>query len=114
VLSNKNLFDIIPLGICMLVQSVLEGAYSEIGGAVYVTNQYVDIPGSDLANCLWAPIYKHGGEQTPIHIINFIDDFGREVLGHMRSDAPDFVRSEHRGGSPEALRVMQARPIRPK
>jgi hypothetical protein len=111
VLSNKNLLDVIPLGICILVESILGGAYSEIGGVVYTTNHYVDVPGSNLAHSLWLPIYKQGGEQTPVHIVEFIDDFGRAVLPQMWSGAPDFVKSEYSAGSPDALRALQARPI---
>ena len=112
VLSNKNLLNVIPLGVCMIVEGILGGAYSEIGGVVYITNHYVDIPGSDLAHSLWIPVYKQSGEPPPMHIMAFIDDFGRKMATHMRSSSPDFVKAEYRADSADALRVMQARPIR--
>lgn len=114
ILSNKSVREIHPLGMCLLVQTILEGAYSEIGGAIYIPNHYLDIPGSDLANILWLPIYPHGGDHTPSKMIEFIDDFGRSFFQTLRSDAPDLepVR-EVPHGTPEAQTMLKAKAIVP-
>lgn len=115
ILSNKSLFKLTPLAICMLVQGILEGAYSEIGGAAYVPNHYVDIPGSNLANLAWFPIYKHGGKDTSHDFIRFVDSFGERFLNHFRNSASDIHPVEqHRADSDEAFRIMRAKAIVPR
>lgn len=114
ILSNRGFFRLTPLALCALVQSILEGAYSEIGGVAYVTNHYLHTPGSGLANRLWAPIYKLDQGAPPEEIMCFVDDLGRGVRRFLGESIPDFVQSEHAGETDDALRYLLSRPIVPR
>lgn len=115
IFSNKSVLEIYPLGMCLLIQSILDHACTEIGGAIYVTNHYLDIAGSDLANIGWFPIYRNGGEETPVEMIEFVDGFGRAFFETLDEIAPAAEpRREIPLQSPDAAAVLTAKAIVPR
>lgn len=112
VLSNRSLVQITPLAICVVIEGILTDLPSEIHGVAYVTNHYVDIPGSELANVVWLPVYRRDG-QVSRQLINFVDGLGAEFMRHLaeaKGDLPE-TRTQFRAGSEDALRVLRGRPI---
>ena len=114
VLSNRSLTEILPLGVCIVLEGILTDIPLNIDGIAYVTHHYVDIPGSDLANVLWLPVYSR--EHVPkLATIDFVDRFGEVFLrevGRSRGDPPESY-SQQRSGTPSAMNVLRGRPIKP-
>jgi hypothetical protein len=112
VLSNRSLVQITPLAICVVVEGILTDIPSEIHGIGYVTNHYVDIPGSHLANVVWLPVYRRNGRVSR-RLINFVDGLGAEFMRHLaqtKGDPPE-ARKALPAGSEDASRVLRARRI---
>lgn len=78
-----------------LLGSTLVGQNSNVRALIYTTNHYVDMPGSDLANLLWVPLYA---EDAPDHLREWVNwlgskwgDFCEQELGPFdkRTKGPD-------------------------
>lgn len=73
-----------------LLWSTLGIRNSNIDGMIYVTNHYVDLPGSDLANLLWVPAYAEGvGEDVP----TFVNWLGHEWFKFCEAELGPFEGS---------------------
>jgi len=111
VVSNRHATELVPLAWCMILEAILNADYPEIHGIIYVTNHYVETPGSDLANILWCPIYRTiEGRDSPHDLMQFIDDFGATFF-RVNRQKDDVPQPQVRGGSEEALNVMRSRPV---
>lgn len=80
-----------------LICSTLIGQHSSVDGLIYVTNHYVDLPGSDLANLLWVPAYSQAAPEFLPDFVNWLGsawgDFCEDRLGDFdgRLKGPDIV-----------------------
>lgn len=111
VVSNRHATELLPLAWCMILEAILNADYPEIHGIIYVTNHYVETPGSDLANILWCPVYRTlEGIEPPDGLMQFVDDFGATFYRVNRQEH-DVPQPQVRGGSDEALNVLRSRPI---
>lgn len=72
---NDNLKSLPPAEIMQLFCRILNGSCSSIEALVYVTNHYLHVPGSNLANLLWAPVYSDG---APDSLVEFVNWMGRK------------------------------------
>lgn len=115
ILSNRSLLELTPLAICIVVQDILTDLPSNIDAVAYVTNHYVDVPGSNLASVAWFPIYPNG-RAVSRSLIRFVDDFGACFLRHLPVAKGDghLPRPRYRLGTKEAEPVLRARPITPR
>lgn len=111
IVSNRHATELLPLAWCTILEAILNADYPEIHGIIYVTNHYVETPGSDLANILWCPIYRTlEGRDPSDDLMQFIDDFGA-TFWRVNRQKDDVPQPQARGGSEEALNVMRSRPI---
>lgn len=114
IISNRSLTAITPLGVCIVLEGILADISLDIDAIAYVTNHYVDIPGSDLANIVWLPIYS--SRVAPRRAtIGFVDTFGEIFLreiGRSKGDPPEAF-SQQRAGTEAAINVLHGRPILP-
>ncbi len=76
LLVNDGLYGLPPQIVLHLACNILLRLYSGIDAFVYITvNQYVEVPGSDLANLLWVPQYS---ERAPDSLVAFVDQLGKQ------------------------------------
>jgi len=73
LLSNRDFLDLSPHSITIILGDLLLRHYSEINAFIYLTNHYVEVPGSDLAHILWSPHYH---PDTPDRLQPFINELG--------------------------------------
>lgn len=111
VVSNRHATELLPLACCMILEAILNADYPEIDGIIYVTNYYVETPGSDLANILWCPVYRTlKGKEPAGDLIQFVDEFGATFF-QVNRQKHDVPQPSVKGGSAEALNAMRSRPI---
>jgi hypothetical protein len=72
---NDNLRGLPPMAIMQLFGQILSVRYSSITAMVYLTNHYIDVPGNNYANLLWAPQYS---ENAPDSLVKWVNSMGRE------------------------------------
>jgi hypothetical protein len=72
---NDNFRELNPVTIVGALSRILNGSCSSIDALVYLTNHYVDVPGSNYANLLWIPRYR---EKAPIALVEFVNWLGRQ------------------------------------
>ena len=104
---NDNLRSVPPAVVMGLFGDVLANAYSSVDAFIYLTNHYVDVPGSDYANILWAPLYSPGAPEELVEIVNRLGrrwfDFAEQVQG------PSDHRTELPSISLEEIRIIPPR-----
>lgn len=87
-----------------LLCSTLIGQNTNVDGLIYVTNHYVDLPGSDFANLLWVPAYADAvADDVPI----FVDWLGGEWFKFCEAQTGRF---DNREVGPD-IAIRGARPI---
>jgi hypothetical protein len=93
IVANDRLKSLEPYFVVHLLANILMSRFSAVDGFVYVTlNEYVDLPGSDLANLLWAPLYS---DAAPDSLVDFVDTLGRAWFGFLEDRIGPFQsRSE--------------------
>lgn len=65
----------------MIASEALVHSYSSIDSFVYITvNSYVDVPGSDLANLMWAPLYS---DRASDDLVEFVNMLGRSWFNYL-------------------------------
>jgi hypothetical protein len=76
LLVNDGLYTLSPTVVLQLAADILDRLYSGVHGLVYITmNQYVDVPGSRLANLVWVPLYS---PRAPESLAEFVDNLGHQ------------------------------------
>jgi hypothetical protein len=84
IVANDQLTSLEPVFVIHLLANILLSRFSAIDGFVYVTlNQYVDIPGSDLAHLLWVPLYS---ERVADTLVAFVDELGRSWFRFLENE----------------------------
>jgi len=105
ILSNRDFTSLPPGLIVSVLGDVLLRHYSEITAFIYITDHYVDVPGSDLANILWSPQYH---PDAPSFLQAFVNGFGTEFFKVLEEQFGPF--DEHLTGDNPAW-LEFARPI---
>jgi len=99
ILANRDFIALPPALIVTMMGDLLLRHYSQITAFVYVTDHYVEIRGSDLANILWSPQYHPDAPDT---LQPFINDFGATFFQILEEEIGPFDESSA-GENPEWL-----------
>jgi hypothetical protein len=101
---NDGLRELNVETVFSLLMRILNGNNSEISGFVYLTNHYVDIPGSKYANLLWVPAYA---DETDHRLSTFVNRLGGKWFDFCEVELGP---AEYRVAGPD-IGIAGARPI---
>lgn len=78
---NDGFTSLAPEFVMMIASDALVHSYRSIDCFVYITvNSYVDVPGSDLANLMWAPLYS---DRASDDLVEFVNMLGRDWFNYL-------------------------------
>lgn len=81
MIVNDGFNSLEPYFVRALLSNILLNSNSSIQCCIYMTvNTYVEVPGSEYANLIWAPAYS---EKIPHTLVDFIDDLGAKWFTHL-------------------------------
>jgi hypothetical protein len=104
-LVNDNFKSINIQQTLALLGNILSNSYSSLDASIYLTNFYVDIPGDDVANIMWVPMYRDA-DSTP-DLCEFVNWLGKRWFDFAEAEDGPVVR---RLSGPD-LSITGARPI---
>lgn len=85
---NDGFTSLAPDDVRDVACSILTESYRSIDCIVYMTvNSYIYVPGSDLAQLIWAPAYSDRAQDA---LVEFVNAFGRKWFDYLESHVGPF------------------------
>lgn len=82
LLVNDGFRELPPRPMMATMARILNGAYTSVSAAIYLTNHFVIAPGDEYGRIMWVPMYSDTASDK---LSPFINDLGRQWFDYCKS-----------------------------